>query len=447
GKATFTLRAAGLSAERAAALAAAQGIAVRGGTVSGELRGGAEKGELTVSGRLGGRGLAVVSGGRSLPPASFSADLRLERGTLRVEQGRLSAGEGVGALFSGTIVEALRPERSGSVVVDLQEKALGEVVASLRGFVPEGWQGSGFYSGSVQLALGPRLRTVSGHLSLRQASMENPSQSLGIVGITGRIPLSADLLQVAAKPRRELSYSRENFPQLVRGGERPEGESVSIDRIRMGQVEAAAVTAVFAGADGVTRLRRLEIPLFGGTIVGQGFLRPGRGFGYGFDLLVHDLSLLRLCDTVPGVKGYLSGRVDGVLGVQGEAGGASATTGFMDLWTRSAEGEKMLVSREFLQKLAGRKLKGIFFRDDRPYDRGEIIASLEEGLVTFRRLQLEHTNLLGVKDLNVNVASEQNRIALDHLLKSVREATLRGRKAAGGAQAPPPVETEFNWLE
>jgi hypothetical protein len=108
----------------------------------------------------------------------------------------------------------------------------------------------------------------------------------------------------------------------------------------------------------------------------------------------------------------------------------------------------MLVSKEFLQRLSGKKLKGLFFQNDRPYDRGEISAYMEEGDLTFQTLDISHTNLIGMKDLSVTVAPVQNRISLEHLLASIREAATRGKAATGGA-APgeTPPDTEFKWEE
>jgi hypothetical protein len=120
----------------------------------------------------------------------------------------------------------------------------------------------------------------------------------------------------------------------------------------------------------------------------------------------------------------------------------------MEIWTRAVPDENMLVSKEFLQKLAGKKLKGIFFRNDRPYDRGEIRGYLENGYLTFDTLDISHTNLFGIQDLSVTVAPVQNRIALDHLFTSIKEAATRGKAVGGGeGAAVPPVETEFKWQE
>jgi len=58
---------------------------------------------------------------------------------------------------------------------------------------------------------------------------------------------------------------------------------------------------------------------------------------------------------------------------------------------------------------------------------------------------------LGVRDLSVSIAPSQNRIAIDHLLNSIKEATVRGTGAAGaaGKESPPdaPQATEFKWAE
>ena len=106
----------------------------------------------------------------------------------------------------------------------------------------------------------------------------------------------------------------------------------------------------------------------------------------------------------------------------------------------------MLVSKEFLQKLAGKNLRGLFFRKDRPYDRGEISGYLEKGYLTFETLDIAHNNFFGVRDLSVCVAPVQNKISLDHLVNAVKEAAARGKGTAKEAGAPPP-EAEFTWQE
>jgi len=164
--------------------------------------------------------------------------------------------------------------------------------------------------------------------------------------------------------------------------------------------------------------------------------------------LVESVSLRELCNSIPSIRGYISGRVHGITSLFKESSPAKGAAGFVQLWVQKGADEKMLVSKEFLQKLAGKKLKGIFFRSDQPYDRGEITAYLEEGVLTFDTLDISHTNFLGVKDLNVTVVSAQNRISLEHLLTTIKEAAARGKGAQGAEPAAEqPPQTEFKWLE
>ena len=121
--------------------------------------------------------------------------------------------------------------------------------------------------------------------------------------------------------------------------------------------------------------------------------------------------------------------------------------GFVDLWAHKGKDEKMLVSKEFLQKLAGKKLKGFFFQNDRPYSNGEISAYMESGYLTFEKMDISHKNILGMKDLSVSVAAVQNKIGLEHLFQVIREAAARGRVTTGGPPAEAPVQTDLNWLE
>jgi hypothetical protein len=174
------------------------------------------------------------------------------------------------------------------------------------------------------------------------------------------------------------------------------------------------------------------------------------GLAYGGDILVYDLSMKRLCDTIPQIKGYVSGRLDGVVSLQGAGKGIGGLEGFVDLWARDTKGERMLLSKEFLQRLAGKKLRGFFFRNDRPFDRGELSAYLEDGFLTFTTLDISHTNLLGMRDLSVTVVPIQNRIALEHLFGALKEATTRGKAAVrdeGAPAAEAPIQTDFEWRD
>jgi hypothetical protein len=168
-------------------------------------------------------------------------------------------------------------------------------------------------------------------------------------------------------------------------------------------------------------------------------------------MLINDLSLVQICKAFPAITGYLSGKVDGIVSIQGNGKQLSDITGFTEFWARGTAGEKMLVSKEFLQRLSGKKLSGFFFSSDRPYDHAGIKAVLGNGFLAFDSLDISHTNILGVRDLSVSIAPSQNRISLDHLLNSIKDATVRGKSATGatGKDTTPdaPPATEFKWVE
>ena len=212
--------------------------------------------------------------------------------------------------------------------------------------------------------------------------------------------------------------------------------------------EFGTTTLSIGGDNGFTEIKSLQSELFRGALLGIGFIRYKGGVQYGADILIHDLSLRELCNSYPAIKGYMSGRVDGFVSLYNQGKGLNDLKGFVEFWTRGAKEEKMLVSKEFLQKLSGKKLKGIFFQNDRSFDRGEIAAYLEGGFLTFKTLDISHTNLIGIRDLSVSVAPVQNKISLDHLLASIREAATRGKAAAGGGgETAAPPATEFKWEE
>jgi hypothetical protein len=223
---------------------------------------------------------------------------------------------------------------------------------------------------------------------------------------------------------------------------------LTIGKIRFGTTEFAATTLAIRAGNGLTQISSLGSGIFQGALLGRGFFRYQGGAQYGADILVHDLSLREVCNSYPAIKGYLSGRMDGFVSIYGTDKGLNDIKGLVALWTRESPDEKMLVSKEFLQKLAGKKIKGMFFQADRPFDRGEIGAHLEGGYLTFETLDISHTNFLGIRDLSVSVAPVQNKIGLDHLLTTIREAASRGKAATGAAPAAEkPAGGEFKWEE
>jgi hypothetical protein len=373
---------------------------------------------------------------------------------LTISEGVLTAGAGVALNVRGDVDNVLSDKRDGSLVFGLAKTPLNSLVDPVVNILPRQLQEATF-AGSVsaggRVELGEGGNILDGSLQLDGVRLELPSQSFSVTDINGVLPFSMGLSGKPGKrPADLVGYSRENYPRLLESFRRPynSGQTVTVASVRFGPLELGTTSIHLSAGNGITEIASLNSSIFEGSLFGRGYLDVQQGVRYRGDILVNDLSLRRLCAMIPKIQGYISGRVDGVVSVYGAGTGMKGLLGYASLWTHEGPGERMLVSREFLQRLAGKKLRGFFFRTDRPYDLGEIRAILNGGYLTFERLDVVHTNLLGIRDLSVSVAPAGNRISLDLLLNSIKQAAARGKAASGepvsgGGQ----IETEFKWQE
>jgi hypothetical protein len=405
---------------------------------------------------ISGNGIALASkSGKSiLRDGGVRLDGEWLDGTLIVREGRGAVGKEPEILLRGRVAKAATAEREGDVALSLPRVPVAAFIDAFVNVLPRPLQeatATGKIEAKARIRIKRKQTALDGEVTLADGSLEVPSQKLSIASINGTIPFALDLSgQVAPESHEKMSFTRGNYsrllPLLQRGekGERP----FTIGKVRFGTTEFGTTTLSIRGDNGLTEIKSLQSELFQGALLGVGFVRYKGGVQYGADILVHDLSLRELCNSYPAIKGYMSGRVDGFVSLYNQGKGLNDLKGFVEFWTRNSKDEKMLVSKEFLQKLAGKKLKGIFFQNDRSFDRGEIAAYMEGGYLTFKTLDISHTNFVGIRDLSVSVAPVQNKISLDHLLTSIREAASRGKSATGGGDEPAaPPATEFKWEE
>jgi len=452
---TFTARLRELKMDRLPALLPGnKGPLPSGGGVDMALDGSWDR-DSGVRGRvsLAGRDLALRGAGNRTLASGFGLALEstLSGPDLQLKEAVLKRDGGPVIRVGGAVKRFAGADREGELTFSMASTPLNSMLDAFVNALPKALQeasGGGACELEGSAAVKGKSVMLNGGISLRSVSLEIPSQKVLVADIDGRIPFSL------AYPRREqerkppgLSFSKENYPILLRTFERSAGTGsrLRVGRTRFGALDIGEMNFSITAQRGAMEISPLRVSLYDGYLTGHAFLLYDNGFSYGADLLLHDLSLRQFCDSFPKIKGYMSGRVDGVISLVNAKGGTESAAGFVNLWTRSGKGEKMLVSKEFLQKLAGKKLKGFLFQNDRAYDNAEIIAYLRGGFLTFERLDISHTNFLGMKDLSVSVAPVQNRIALEHLLESIREAAARG-KVKGEGEAPP-VQTDLKWLE
>lgn len=406
-----------------------------------------------------GQNMAMTGrGGKTLLSAAgirLNADLSGKR--LVVNEALLTAGKDVSVRAAGTLENVFPPDRQGRIAFTVPVTSLAAVADSFINLLPRSIQeatvaGNVAATGAANLQGGRIL--VDGAVTLDNINIEAPTENIKVTGINGVLPLSLDLAgKEVVTPPASTSFSRLNYAalkdQLRRTTEK--GDSITIGSSSFGGLSVDSTKLRLRAARGVTEIISLESSLYDGVLLGKGFIAAQNGILYRGDLLFNDLSLVRLCKAFPAITGYMSGKIDGILSVRGEGKKLSDISGFAEFWARETAGEKMLVSKEFLQRLSGKKLSGFFFSSDRAYDHAGITAALESGYLSFDALDISHTNFLGVRDLSVTIAPGQNRIAIDHLLNSIKEATVRGKGSAGAAGKDAPVAappaTEFKWAE
>lgn len=393
-------------------------------------------------------GRSIVSG------ASLSASGAMAGEQLTIDQAVVSAGPEVSLRLKGALNQVLSPKREGYFDFSLQRVSLNGIIDPFVNVLPAFIQeatASGSVAAEGRVDLKGDKRIVQGTLQLDDAGLEVPSQKLVVTGVDGKIPFSLDPSSTSGgRTRDPVSFSRENYPKLLEQMRKTpvSGEVVTARKITFGAIEFGKSSFRLSAANGITEISSLSTSIYDGTILGKGLISVRDKLHYRADFLVNDVSLRTVSRTLP-IQGYISGRVDGVMSFNGAGKGVANLTGFVHLWAREGrgrKGEKMTVSKEFLQRLAKQKLTGFFFTSDRRYDDAEIKAILEKGDLTFDALRIVNNNMFGVRDLSVTIAPGQNRIALGHLLESIREAATRG-KPSGEQPAEPASTPEFKWGE
>ena len=431
-------------------------VAITGGLLDADAMGSfSQSGGVRLTVTTAGSGLAVTRNGTAiLNNLGVIAEGDYDSVRLRLQKSRVTIGEKVVVNLSGEIKDIPAATRSGMLTVTVPETSLTDAVNASSGLLPVSLQEirtEGTFSLNGEVVLKAGKASAGGELHVTKGEVSLPSRQFIAGGIEGTVPISLVFPSAGgATPHRESGFSRETYPRDLALLQQALGvPTLRIAKIRFGSLETGETRFHLKATGTRTELERFETNLYGGQLLGRGGLAWNQGPVYDADLLIHDLSLRSFCTTIPTITGYLSGKVDGIAGLHGERGGLDGALGFFDLWARSSADEELLVSKEFLQKLAGKKLKGFFFRDDRTYDHGALSGHLSKGYVTLSELDIAHTNIFRVRDLSVTVVPTQNRISLEHLISAISTAAKRGKpaKEEGDTSTELPPQTEFKWLE
>ncbi len=339
----------------------------------------------------------------------------------------------VSARFSGEVKRFAEKERTFRAKMDLPEVKAAAIRDSFWDIFPDsllytGLDGS--ISSHVEVSGGGGFLHAEGDIALKDFTLTGEDDEYSLGPVNGVIPVGyarpARREEAAALPpfaRRDFEKLKKIYSKKVEG----KGFSrITLGSFRYGFRLMEDITLLVKQQDGVFTIGRLSANIFGGKLNGSAVITSSGGPGYRGGVMIEGLSLKKMCDDIGPIRGYISGKVDGVVAFKGSGAGLAGLIGKGDFWTYSSGGEKMKISREFLQKIAGPSLKT--YVGDRSFDRGAMSFYLDNGFVVFRTLEISNRNFFGMTDLSVKVAPFSNRIAVDQLMWSIAEAAQRAEK-------------------
>lgn len=272
--------------------------------------------------------------------------------------------------------------------------------------------------------------SVSGDLMLKDFNLDGENGEYSAGPVNGVIPFAYGAFENRGKPLELPSFERSEFDRVSRfyadAYRSDDYDNITIGSLQYGFRLIEDVNVWMKQDGGILNVGRFSANIFGGRMNGSAVVDISDGFHYRAGMLLEGLSLTKLCDDIGPIKGYISGKVDGIGTFKGYGAGLPQLIGRSDFWTYSTKDEKTKISREFLQKIGGPSIKS--YLGDRNFNKGVMSLYIQKGFLIFRELEIANRNFLGIQDLSVKVAPFNNRIAIDHLMWTIVEAANRAKK-------------------
>jgi hypothetical protein len=347
-------------------------------------------------------------------------------------QAAVSAGA-VAAAVSGTARNVLGEEREVRLLAKVKETLLTEIRNSFWDIFPDSLlyaAMAGSVSSEIRLGYQKGKTSLEGNMGFTDVLLEGENGAYALGPVNGIVPFSYGLFE-GGKSMALPSFERSDFDNIRRyyAAPPPGGDynRITIGSFQYGFRLLKDLTVWMKRDGGILNVARISANIFGGKVNGSGVFDLTNGFHYHAGLILEGLSLTTLCDEIEPIRGYISGKVDGIGLVKGSGADLAEVIGRADFWTYATREEKTKISKEFLQRLGGPSMKA--YLGDRNFDKGRMSLYVQKGFIVFRELDISNRNMFGMQDLSVKVAPYSNRIAIDHLLWTVLEAAHRAKKS------------------
>jgi hypothetical protein len=336
-------------------------------------------------------------------------------------------------MISGSAKGFLSEGRSVHMQGHLNETPVNEIRNTFWDMFPDsllyaGMDGS--VSSDINLDYGKEGVAFGGDLRLKDFVLKGENNEYSVGPVNGVVPFAYGKFGDTGKTVALPSFERSEFAVISRryADEQP---GVDYNRITIGSLQYGfrllEDITVWIKQDGsILNVGRFSANIFGGRLNGSAVIDLSDGLNYRAGVVLQGLSLTKLCDDIEPIKGYISGKVDGIGLLKGSGAGLQGLIGRADFWTYSTKDEKTKISKEFLQKIGGPSIKS--YLGDRSFNKGLMSFYVQNGFLVFRDLEIANRNLLGIQDLSVKVAPLNNRISIDHLMWTLVEAAERAKK-------------------
>lgn len=385
-----------------------------------------------------GRGSVFVSGMGILGIDGFSvdgyADLKTSGETVFIRNGFVE--DGVGNRVNLSVLFRREDEKKGGGVlkIDVFRTPLAGLKnmfypllpiflreASLTGKMEANLELSGF--------LGPR-SSISGRVLVDNASFRVPFHGafLSLEGIDGILHVEDKVTQITAIPnlvsgngvdKKAFNVITENRKQNRMGK-----DTIRVKELKYGFLSVEDICGEIGLGQGGLSIKNLKAKLYKGHMFGDGSIHFEDG-RYSIMALFKEVSLKNITDSIPSLKDYITGRVNGFLWLNGRGRELGAINSLFYFWSVKSKDEERKIGKALLKQLGVREK--IFLRSFRKYDRGELYGYVREGKITFKKLDISHS-ILGIKDLSIKVDEKKNSISVPHFLSVIRETARRAVK-------------------
>ncbi len=331
----------------------------------------------------------------------------------------------------GSVASFAGPARTVSATVSMPETGLGDIRLAFWDMVPDSMLYAGA-DGTVALQLVAHSdqngASADGTALIRDILLEGENGEFTIGPVNGMIPIHFNSSGPAASFVL-AGFDREHYDQVrdsFTAQRHFSGNQVTIGKFRYGfrLLEDISLWVELKGK--ALTISHLSAKMFEGDLYGAAAVDLYPKPGYRAGVVVDGISLTRLCEDITPIRGYISGKVDGIMALMGTDAGISGLIGKMDFWTYADKTERTRISREFLEKIGGPQVRA--YLGERKFDRGIMSAYLQNGYLVFRALEISNRNFFGMTDLSVKVAPLNNRISIDHLMWTIVEAAQRAKK-------------------